>query len=342
MARIRFRRNSLVVAASIGGLSMLLICVLGGYFIYQSIHKNHLERTEKLNHQLQTMQAEIDKLKEDTVTSWVLKEDIEAGQAIHADMLVPVEIPRDAKPEDLVTKENAKDKYTKIAIKKNTPIVASMLFGKEVTPDDLRDGEYSVIHLPMDLKVNDFIDIRIAFPTGHDFIVQSKKKVDKLLGSTVWYTINEEELLLMRSAIVDAYIANEANIYAVKYSDPYMQRPAIVTYTPNEYVIDLIQKDPNIVKIATNSLEKRVRQQLEKALDGMDSSDKQQVVSTINNSYENVRPNPTSTPTPPMIPGQEPSLPEETPVPTPPIPVPSDVAPSPGSIDENQIFEDLP
>lgn len=237
---------------------------------------------------IRVLEEELRSEREDNITSWVLKEDIPAGSEITADMLTAVSIPLDAKPEDLVSKDEAVGKFTKIAIKKNTPLVSSMLFEEGIIPDDLREVEYQMIHLPSDLQVNDFVDIRISFPTGHNFIVQSKKKIDKLMGANVWYRINEEELLLMESAIVDAYL-QDAIIYAVKYVEPYIQDPAIVNYTPNEHVIDLIKSNPNIVKIATQYLEKKVRQDFERSLASVSEADRAQFSNNARQQMVNTR-----------------------------------------------------
>lgn len=81
----------------------------------------------------------------------------------------------------------------------------------------------------------------------------SKKKVKDLANGTIWYEMNEKEILTMSSAIVDAYI-NDASIYALSYVDPYVQDGAYVTYPANEKVLDLIESDPNIVEVAKQSL----------------------------------------------------------------------------------------
>lgn len=46
MSRIRFRHKQLLLAGSIGGASILLICVIAGYFIFKHIdNKNETEKT---------------------------------------------------------------------------------------------------------------------------------------------------------------------------------------------------------------------------------------------------------------------------------------------------------
>jgi len=43
--------------------------------------------------------------------------------------------------------------------------------------DDIRKQEYNIVVLPVDITTGDYIDIRVMFPNGQDFIVVSKKKL---------------------------------------------------------------------------------------------------------------------------------------------------------------------
>lgn len=123
------------------------------------------------------------------------------------------------------------------------------------------------------------MDVRIKFPTGQDYILLAKKKVESLNGGVVVMRLGEQEILSFSSAIVDAYL-NNAQIYALTYVEPTLQEPAIPTYPPNAKVLDLMQTDPNLVHVATHELERRLRDQLEKDLSQLDPSQKQKVPNT--------------------------------------------------------------
>ena len=45
------------------------------------------------------------------------------------------------------------------------------------TLDDLRKQEYNMLVLPSQLATGEYIDIRLALPTGQDYVVLGKKKV---------------------------------------------------------------------------------------------------------------------------------------------------------------------
>lgn len=143
---------------------------------------------------------------------------------------------------------------SKINLEKGTILTTSMINKEEKLTDDVRYVEYNMITLPTEIQIGDYIDIRLILPSGQDFIVISKKQVEKINGDTVTLKLSEGEILIMNSAIVEAYIMTASNLYAVEYVEPGNQKVAINTYRPTNQVLDLINTDPNIVTTAKESL----------------------------------------------------------------------------------------
>lgn len=153
----------------------------------------------------------------------------------------------------------------KVTMNKNTVVTPNLVVqSDEVVTDDVRQQEYNMIVLPVDLMTNDYIDIRLMTPSGQDFIVVSKAKVDIPFNSdgsyiydTIRVNLREDEILSMSSAIVEAYGLMGAKLYATKYVEAGMQESAMPTYTPNASVTAQIQSNPNIVSIASEELAAR-------------------------------------------------------------------------------------
>ena len=147
----------------------------------------------------------------------------------------------------------------------NTVITPKLVVqADEIITDDVRQEQYNMITLPIDLMTNDYIDIRLKTPNGQNFIVVSKVLVDipmnedgSYVSDTIRVNLREDEILSMSSAIVEAYGLNGSEIYVTKYVDPAMQEPALPTYTPNAAVTAQIQGNPNIVEIAKQELASR-------------------------------------------------------------------------------------
>ncbi|ANS75354.1 hypothetical protein AWM70_12655 [Paenibacillus yonginensis] len=274
MSKIRFRQKRLIIASCIGGAVVLLVCVVSGYLYFDHIHSKYQKKSEALEQKLTKAEQQ---LNEERVNVTVVSQSRMAGDQLTENDLKTISVPKSAVPDDILDKTNIIGKYTKINLAANAVVTGSMLFEEGITPDDLRSQEFRLIELPLKLKKSDFVDVRIKFPTGQDYIVLSKKKVEDLNSGTVWYDMDEKEILRMSSAIVDAYI-NDASIYALSYVDPYMQREATVTYPSNAKVQDLIDTDPNIVEIASSELERRLRSKLEQDLQSMSEEDIQKYV----------------------------------------------------------------
>lgn len=161
----------------------------------------------------------------------------------------------------------------KVDMNTNTVITAEYVVqSDEVITDDLRQEEYNMIVLPMDLMTNDYVDIRFLAPNGQNFIVVSKALVDVPMNADGSYVsdkirvnLTEEEILAMSSAIVEAYGLEGAKIYVTKYVDPAMQEASVATYTPNAAVTAQIQADPTLVERAQQALATRYSEGAKKA-----------------------------------------------------------------------------
>jgi len=259
-----------ILLGFIAGLSLSLIILAVCYFYYQ---KNTYQMTEQ--EKFQIMQMAVEEYRKNNPTSLVYKitTDKKSGDILQDKDIAPAEISADLKPEDAVTDPSlAVGKVIRCNILSNTVLTDSLLYGKEEYPNDMRLMEYSVLNLPQKLQKNEFIDIRIMFPNGLDYIVLSKKQVTDLERSEdnqktiIWFHVGEEEILRMASAIVDASIVEGTVLYAVPYIAPDIQDQAAITYPVNLEVQKLILEDPNIINKAVTELEARNRELFEKRI----------------------------------------------------------------------------
>ena len=145
----------------------------------------------------------------------------------------------------------------KIDMYKNSIITADSVTKNQMVTNDLRYVEYNMLTLPTTIAEGDYIDIRLTLPNGQDLIVVSKKEVKSILGNTVGLKLSEGEILMMESAIVEAYIMSASKLYAIQYVEPGMQQAAINTYTPTDAVKGLIERNSNIVPEAKKALTDR-------------------------------------------------------------------------------------
>lgn len=189
-------------------------------------------------------------------TVYVLKSDKKAGEEISKDDIQMKSIVTTLAANEILKEDDlSENSLAKIDLGKGTILTQSMIIEEEIANDDsLRTQEFNMITLPADLVTKDYVDIRLLFPNGQDFIVVSKKKVIKSSENTILLKLSEAEILTMSNAIVESYITEGSMLYATKYTDPGIQASATPTYAVSKEVLDLIDSNANITQTAKNAL----------------------------------------------------------------------------------------
>lgn len=246
-------------------------------FIAGTVYFNYLNKIKKLTEQekVQIGQLAVEEYKKNNPTNLVytVVTNKKSGEVLIDKDISPEEINANLLPADAITDPSlAVGKVIRCSIMSNTVLTNSLLYGEQDYPDDMRLVEYTVLNLPQKLQKSEFIDIRIMFPNGLDYIVLSKKQVTDLQESEgsqknlIWFHAGEEEILRMASAIVDASIVEGTVLYAVPYIAPDIQDEAVRTYPANPEVQKLILENPNIVNKAITELEIRNRELFENSI----------------------------------------------------------------------------
>lgn len=215
-----------------------------------------------LGFQLVKIKREEQQEKASLVTVYVLNKDVDSGQEFQQSDLTTTQVIKSNAPTDYLTPSDLGDKnMAKINLTSGTVLSKEMVYTEdEDVGNDVRKQEYNMIILPADLETGDFVDVRITFPSGIDYIVVSKKQVEiPNIGGvdstdTVWMNLTEDEILAMSNAIYEAYQLTGSKLYINKYSEPGMQEAATPTYPVKREVLQLIEGNPNIVNEAKNAL----------------------------------------------------------------------------------------
>lgn len=154
-----------------------------------------------------------------------------------------------------------------VDIPTGTPVMYNMVSALSFEKDT-REYEISVVNLATNQHENDYVDVRISFPNGEDYIILAKKPIKNLfLDNCVFSTYcNEEEILRMTSAIIDAYTTTGAYIYTTKYVNSNVQETATPNYLVRAETIDLINSSPNVLTKAIETLNLSARINLETRL----------------------------------------------------------------------------
>lgn len=233
----------------------LLIGVLVTLLITGSIIAILIMQLSKINKQMDAQNAKIQKV-------YIVSKDIKSGGKVDLSNLKRVDALKESIPSNVMNIDDLSETtISKIDLKEGTILTDNMVIKQEEqTTADIRVQEYNMVELPTQIESGDYIDIRLRLPNGTDYIVISKKKVDipTINGvdslNTIKVNVAEEEILLMSNAIVEAYWATGAKLYATTYVEPGMQEEVTPTYLPSDKVVELMNADPNIVTVAKNEL----------------------------------------------------------------------------------------
>lgn len=212
--------------------------------------------------QIMGMKKEEAKVNSSSKTVYMLTRDIKSGEAITASDVKSTKVVTDMTTDHIATSSNMSDAtIAKVDLPKGAILSTSMITTTdEKLTDDMRVQEYNMLVLPTDLAKQDYVDIRIMFPNGQDYIVVAKKRVLQSSANTIFIKMSEDEILSMSNAIVEAYRVEGSMLYATKYEDPGMQNAATPTYPVSRETLAVIEKDPNIVNEARNALWARYNQ----------------------------------------------------------------------------------
>lgn len=237
------------------------------YFLYQrqikEMKKLHEDEIESFRFQLYELERQ----------TLVPKEDIPFGTVLSMEQFNKVGMKLQFS-QDVLLDESDMGKTSMMVLPKGIPVLKTAVVD-EPPSEDLRKAEFNMFLLQTDQIRGDFVDIRIIFPNAENYIVLGKKQVKdiKPAENIIWLWLNEEEIHLISSAIIDAYIHPGTKLYATTYIQPEIQEAAIPYYPANPYVLDLMRKDPNILKKASDMLAREARAILESHLQTMAPDD---------------------------------------------------------------------
>ena len=235
-----------------------------------------------------------------------LKVAVRSGEEITADKVESVLVTERAVPAGAFaskTKVGDSNKWTdkafpvgyksKLDLNAGTILADNLVYENEELSNDTRYVEYNMLVLPTTITEGDYIDIRLTLPNGQDLIVVSKKEIKSMIGDTIGLELTEGDILMMESAIVEAYIMSSSKLYAIQYVEPGTQDAAAKTYTPTDAVQKLILANSNITSEARAALKGRfdqgVRSYIENDKNGYASNAQSNLESGIQEEIENAK-----------------------------------------------------
>jgi len=117
-----------------------------------------------------------------------------------------------------------------------------------VVAEHIRLSDYAFISISPVVSEGDFVDVRIRFDDGSDYVVASHKQIialDRDKGSLV-FSVSEEEILMLSSAEKDKKEYAGTKVYLTRYNMG-EETVSIVDYIPSTRIAELIHMNPNVM-----------------------------------------------------------------------------------------------
>ena len=204
-------KKKVITSAVVTAVILIIIFVVVGFFYVTNTSKKITELEKK----------------GEVVQRYVFAGDMLQGDVITASDVILVDVKGESAPSDSYTVlSDMIGRVLKVNANARTIAASSLFYEKDENPAiDTRAQEYNMITLPSNLKVGDYIDVRLRFPTGEDYLVLVGEKVysfgaDEKESNTIFLRLDEDEILRMSSAIIESYIRDGVYLYANKYIDP--------------------------------------------------------------------------------------------------------------------------
>ncbi|MDX8360760.1 SAF domain-containing protein [Cytobacillus sp. IB215316] len=217
----------------------------------------------------------------------------EPGQVIKQEDLSIIKLPESVVGEHFITKPaQILGRYYKVGIETGTPLSRDLVMYDE--PDDtVREYDIVLDYIPIGLIEGDYIDFRITYPFGEDYIVFSHKRIYEINGKTIKVRLNEQEIHFYQAALVDYFQLKGvgAAIYINKYVEPGIQKSAEAYYAVPENIVSVIEVDPNIVVMEDQEKNNKVREMIDEQFADLSEEELEEVIfafASIFNGRENI------------------------------------------------------
>lgn len=256
----------------------VVLLIVGIIFHVRSIKKVR-EECDKVNQELQM------RVTMSTRNAYKALANIEKGQIITEDLVTLDPNTLDDDSPDLMFLPEDFGKEAMVDIPAGSVVNRTMI--TDPLDKNWQETELNCIWLSTNLKQYDYVDIRILYPDGTDYVVASKKCIKKIRlsnnNSFFWFT--EDEILNVDAAIVDANL-HGARIYTTRYVKPEIEEASKITYQPSASVIDLMNSSPNVLAEAKLHLSKAAREEMEAKLRDFKNSETEQKKEETDAGYD--------------------------------------------------------
>ena len=278
------KRYGIILVSIFFIIVIVLLCLLGLMSINK--YKGDVMARDSQIHKLEESLFNIG----DVQKGFVVKQTVRAGEKITEEVLEEVDVPIKLGLNLITNKNDIIDKYFRVSLGDGTVLTTDDIVEKKID-NTFRYFDTVIDELPIGLRTGDYVDIRIAFPFGEDFIAISHKRVEELNTGIMKLILSESEIYTYQSMLVDKALYEGTKIYAVEYIDAGSQAVAEVYYPLNKNLSELSSMNPNLLELVKQEMILK-RNQIDELMGGgvetKDEKELQRVTTEISRARDNI------------------------------------------------------
>lgn len=246
-------------------LSIALIGGIAAGVLYTKDMKEKYEaQIAEQTNEINDLQSKINYVGE-LKTAYVLDCDVKGGTSIKESDLKEIQVPANIASQCIQSIDDIKDKFYLID-EEAGKLLTTNLVEDMVIDDDCRYLDIVCDEIPMGVQLGDYVDIRISFTLGQDFIALTHKRVVGMSSNVLKLIVDQKDIQVYQSMVVDKAVYSGTKVYAIQYIEGGIQESSDDYYPIRLEDLTTMLQDPNIKNANLKSLSLVDRDNLEKTL----------------------------------------------------------------------------
>lgn len=278
-----FKKYGIVIVSVFFVLVLVLTSVI--FVVSTNKYKNAIASRDMQINELSSFLQNIGELQ----TGYVVTQSVRAGEEITEELIQEVDVPTKLGLNLASSKEEVVGNYFRISLSEGTVLTMEDVLKEELNHSE-RYIDVVLDETPLGIEVGDYIDIRILFPYGEDFIGISHKKVEEINTGVLKLVFDENDIYAYNSMLFDKVLYAGVKIYAVEYKDAGSQASAEVYYPLNQNLSELAALDPNLLDAVKQEMIIK-REQVDQSLGGSVDTLNEKELAKLSSQIEKARQN---------------------------------------------------
>lgn len=230
-------------------IAVAVLAIAGGGFGYyvhvDKMKKNYESQISEKENTINELQTKINYTGELT-KAYELNKDVDGGTPINVDDFNEIEVPAKMASNCVSDLSEMNGMYYLYSLKDGQVLTYNQVLDFGIT-DNMRLLDIQFDQIPIGIKVGDYVDVKISFTMGQDFVGMTHKRVVAINDNNIMkLVVDPKDMHVYESMKVDKALYDGTIIYAAQYVDGAAQISSKDYYPVRIETMTTLLQDPNI------------------------------------------------------------------------------------------------